>query len=125
MRLVADECTIGFLRWAEKRLKLLGFEVVFPPRGIRRHDPALAEFARRVGGVVVTYDGRFPGDKVVLDGRLKYEEQYTQLVRELSRRGKGGDVPRERPPRDLEVGRWRGPDLPGSRIPSQAAGVGG
>jgi len=86
MIVVADVSLWGFIRWAERRLRLLGIKVVYPPA--RASDYSIAELARRLGAVVVTTDKRFPyEDKVVLEfptnKKPKYEKLYTQLMKKL------------------------------------------
>ena len=79
--LVSDICTCGFLRWARRRLRLLGYRVVFP-RAYWRHDLLLSRYARRIGGIVVTRDKWFPKPRILVNS-VKYEEAWTELCRAL------------------------------------------
>jgi len=79
--LVADACTAGFMRWAETRLTLIGYRVVYP-RAYWRYDHFLARYARKIGGVVVTRDKTFPNPKILIS-RQKNEEAWTELCRGL------------------------------------------
>ena len=79
--LVSDICTCGFLRWARRRLRLLGYRVVFP-RAYWRHDLLLSRYARRIGGIVVTRDKWFPQPRILVNS-VKYEEAWTELCRAL------------------------------------------
>lgn len=87
---MADIPCIGFLRWARRRLELLGIEILIPPESVARDDLTLSEWAKSLGGLVVTTDRGFPEPKILLPmDRPKYERWLTILLKEISARRRG------------------------------------
>ena len=100
--LIVDACTAGFMKYVEKRLRLMGYTVLYP-RVYWVDDDFLHMYARKVGGVVVTMDKGFPEPKILIT-KNKYEEAWTELCRQLRRMRETvseGDV--SCPPRQVPI----------------------
>jgi len=88
-KLLFDINAIGFGKWAERRLRLLGYQVHFV--NSIHWDWYIRLLAKKCGYIIVTFDSDFSNDEnaVVLDMRRNYEENYTYLLKELRRKGWG------------------------------------
>ena len=106
MKLVFDINVEGFRRWVSRRLRCLGIRTYRVPPGMAVCDDFIAEYADRLGAVVVTRDKKFPHKNKIVLTSTKYEKMWTELCRGLrdramsraagSKTGRAPDMPRRR-----------------------------
>ena len=117
LRLVFDVNIEGFRRWVRRRLRYLGITAIKVPSGMTCCDRLIAEYAERLGAVVVTRDRRFPYKNKIVLTSTKYEKMWVELCRGLRERAMSraaGSIP-NRGDLAAEWSRIGNPDMPRRR----------